>query len=178
MAQKRSQITQPPTRSRLATSTTSSWRERRKPHPAKPGPEFPRLSPKRLSLPSCTGTKVPVTPSFPSASGQELPRIATARRPSRVRNSGINSLRPTFSGSPLFIPFRPTAQALDRRLRSPWPRAQHSPIRQKNMQEQFFFYASVPVNDKRRERFEPFFRSGTRDDINGPGYYANIFDTV
>src|SRR5271166_4145281 len=27
MAQKRSQITQPPTRSRLATSTTSSWRE-------------------------------------------------------------------------------------------------------------------------------------------------------
>ena len=28
MAQKRSQITQPPTRSRLATSTTSSWRER------------------------------------------------------------------------------------------------------------------------------------------------------
>ena len=46
------------------------------------------------------------------------------------------------------------------------------------MQEQFFFYASVPVNDKRRERFEPFFRSGTRDDLNGPGYYANIFDTV
>src|SRR5271166_4129550 len=30
MAQKRSQITQPPTRSRLATSTTSSWRERAK----------------------------------------------------------------------------------------------------------------------------------------------------
>src|SRR5271165_5000234 len=29
MAQKRSQITQPPTRSRLATSTTSSWREER-----------------------------------------------------------------------------------------------------------------------------------------------------
>ena len=53
-----------------------------------------------------------------------------------------------------------------------------SPLRQKNMQEQFFFYASVPVNDKRRERFEPFFRSGTRDDLNGPGYYANIFDTV
>ena len=46
------------------------------------------------------------------------------------------------------------------------------------MQEQFFFYASVPVNDKRRERFEPFFRSGTRDDLNGPGYYADIFDTV
>src|SRR5271166_4827611 len=29
MAQKRSQITQPPTRSRLATSTTSSWRAKK-----------------------------------------------------------------------------------------------------------------------------------------------------
>ena len=89
-----------------------------------------------------------------------------------------NSLRPTFSGSPLFIPFRPATQALDRRLPSPWPRAQHSPLRQKNMQEQFFFYASVPVNDKRREHFEPSYRQGSRDDLNGPGYYANIFDTV
>jgi hypothetical protein len=46
------------------------------------------------------------------------------------------------------------------------------------MQEQFFFYASVPVNDKRREHFEPSYRPGSRDDLNGPGYYANIFDTV
>src|SRR5260370_12583779 len=174
MAQKRSQITQPPTRSRLATSTTSSWRERRKPHPAKPGPEFPRLSPKRLSLPSCTGTKVPVTPSFPSASGQELPRVATARRPSRVRKAGINSLRPTFSGYPLFIPFRPAAQALDRRLPSPGPRAQHSPLRQKNMQEQFFFYASVPFNAKPRDTFDPCVRPAPADTPQGPALSAHI----
>src|SRR5437899_827103 len=73
-------------------------------------------------------------------------RIATGRKTVKPRNrmpetgasgsvgapleeSGAlpgNSLRPTFSGSPLFIPFRPAAQALDRRLPSPWPRAQHS----------------------------------------------------
>ena len=69
-------------------------------------------------------------------------RIATGRKTVKPRNrmpetgasgsvgapleeSGAlpgNSLRPTFSGSPLFIPFRPAAQALDRRLPSPWKR--------------------------------------------------------
>ena len=37
---------------------------RRKPHPAKPESVFPRLSPKRLSLPSWTETQVSVTPSY------------------------------------------------------------------------------------------------------------------
>ena len=46
------------------------------------------------------------------------------------------------------------------------------------MQEQFFFYADLPITPKRLEHFEPSYRPGTRDDLNGPGYYANIFDTV
>ena len=52
------------------------------------------------------------------------------------------------------------------------------PLRKKNMQEQFFFYADLPITPKRLEHFEPSYRPGTRDDLNGPGYYANIFDTV
>jgi len=46
------------------------------------------------------------------------------------------------------------------------------------MQEQFFFYADLPITPKRLEHFEPSYRPGTRHDVSGPGYYANIFDTV
>src|SRR5260370_42198739 len=47
------------------TGSTSTRSLNRKPHPAKPGSVFPRLSPKRLSLPSWTETQFSVTPSFP-----------------------------------------------------------------------------------------------------------------
>ena len=46
------------------------------------------------------------------------------------------------------------------------------------MQEQFFFYADLPTNPKRLERFEPFLRSGSRYSLNAPGYYANLYDTA
>jgi hypothetical protein len=46
------------------------------------------------------------------------------------------------------------------------------------MQQQFFFYADLPITPTRLERFEPFLRSGSRDNLNGRGYYANIYDTV
>ena len=46
------------------------------------------------------------------------------------------------------------------------------------MQQQFFFYADLPNNPKRLERFEPFFLSGSRYSLNAPGFYANIYDTA
>jgi hypothetical protein len=46
------------------------------------------------------------------------------------------------------------------------------------MQQQFFFYADLPTNPKRLERFEPFLRSGSRYSLNAPGYYANLYDTA
>ena len=46
------------------------------------------------------------------------------------------------------------------------------------MQQQFFFYADLPTNPKRLERFEPFFRRGSRYNPNATGYYANIYDTA
>src|SRR5271165_1339238 len=79
-------------------------------------------------------------------------------------------------GSPLFIPFRPASQALDRRLRSPWPRAQYRPASEKNMQEQFFFYADLPITPKRLEHFEPSYRPGTRHDVSGLGLIQARFN--
>ena len=55
---------------------------------------------------------------------------------------------------------------------------QYRPAREKNMQQQFFFYADLPITPTRLERFEPFLRSGSRYNLNGRGYYANIYDTV
>jgi hypothetical protein len=46
------------------------------------------------------------------------------------------------------------------------------------MQEQFFSFADLPITPKRLEHFEPSYRPGTRDDLNGPDDYANIFDTI
>jgi hypothetical protein len=46
------------------------------------------------------------------------------------------------------------------------------------MQEQFLFYADLPITPTRLERFEPFLRSGSRYNLNGRGYYANIYDTL
>ena len=46
------------------------------------------------------------------------------------------------------------------------------------MQQQFFFYADLPLTPTRLERFEPFLRSGSRLNPHAKGYYANIYDTV
>ena len=57
-------------------------------------------------------------------------------------------------------------------------RGQQQSASTKNMQEQFFFYAGLPITIPKPERFTPFVRPGSAFNPRGQGYYANIYDTI